>query len=73
MDLQLMYNKTKLSKREYVPPCLSKYDSLTKITLGTHAPRGQCSNFGFPSNVSCIVSGIGGYYKGGPNNDCCDP
>ena len=70
----MKHNKTKQSKKEYDPPCLSKYDSLNKITLDTHAPRGTCSNYpDFPDNDSCFVDPNPGYYKGGPNNDCCDP
>lgn len=61
------------TKRKYLQPKLAKYDSLNKITLASHVPRGPCPNYPDPS---CAISGISGpAYKGGPNADppCCTP
>ena len=60
-------------KQKYTPPLLAKYDSLSKITLGTHVARGPCPNW--PNNLdnaSCNINEDWGGYKGGPNRDCCD-
>ena len=62
-----------MPKRKYVPPLLAKYDSLNKITLGTHSARGPCPNYpNTLANTSCNIGGDGNY-KGGPDYNCCTP
>jgi hypothetical protein len=63
--------KTTRSKRKYAPPVLAKYDSLNKITLGSHTPRGPCPNYpDFNVTASCDLKGRP-TYNGGEEHGCC--
>lgn len=65
-------SKIKQARLKYSTPLLSKYDSLSEITLLTHEGRGACAT---PDGPSCKFGWKGGWNPKDAegNSICCPP